>query len=212
MRIAEAVKTLTDWDRRGRAVFTFADMRMMFPDDSAKALTESLARLTRVGLLERVGKGIYFNPLSRRGHGRLLEEIAAVMRAGEFNYTSLECALSEWGVISQVPMQYLTVMTTGRKGVFRTPYGTIEFTHTKRSAADIVRSTVLPDPPRLRLATALAAYRDLKRVGRNLHLVDIGELQEYVDMQDPDVARQFRREARYLETVGSARGSLDVSP
>jgi len=212
MRVAEAIKTLTNWDRRGRAVFTFADMRMMFPDDSAKALTESLARLTRAGLLERVGKGIYFNPLSQRSHRRLLEEIAAAMRAGEFNYTSLECALSEWGVISQVPMQYLTVMTTGRKGVFRTPYGTIEFTHTKRSAADIIRGTVLPAPPRLRLATAPAAYRDLKRVGRNLHLVDIGELQEYVDMQDPDVARQFRREARYLETVESARVSQDVSP
>ena len=211
MRIDEAIKTLTDWDRRGRAVFTFPDMRMMFPGDSARALSESLTRLTRVGLLERVGKGLYFNPLSRRSHGRLLEEIAAAMRAGEYNYTSLECALSEWGVISQIPMRYLTVMTTGRKGVFRTPYGTIEFTHTKRSAADIVRNTLLPDPPRLRLATAPAAYRDLKRVGRNLHLVDLGELQEHMDMQDPDVARRFRRETKYLETLGPSRASQDVS-
>ncbi|MCY4591330.1 MAG: hypothetical protein OXE86_12380 [Alphaproteobacteria bacterium] len=83
------------------------------------------------------------------------------MRAGEFNYTSLECVLSEWGVISQVPVQYLTFMTTGRKGVFRTSYGTIECTHAKRTAADIVRKSVLSDQPRLRPATAPAEYRDL---------------------------------------------------
>ena len=212
MRIVAAIRTLTDWDRRGRAVFTFQDMRMMFPDESAKTLSESLGRLVRAGLLERVGKGLYFNPLSQRGHGRLLEEIAAAMRGGEYNYTSLECALSEWGVISQIPMQYLTVMTTGRKGTFRTPYGTIEFTHTKRSVADILRNTIIMDPPRLRLATAPAAYRDLKRVGRNLHLVDIEELQEYLDMDDPDVARRYRREADYLEALEPSWASPDISP
>ena len=212
MRIVAAIRTLTDWDRRGRAVFTFPDMRMMFPDESAKTLSESLGRLVRAGLLERVGKGLYFNPLSQRGHGRLLEEIAAAMRGGEYNYTSLECALSEWGVISQIPMQYLTVMTTGRKGTFRTPYGTIEFTHTKRSVADILRNTIIMDPPRLRLATAPAAYRDLKRVGRNLHLVDIEELQEYLDMDDPDVARRYRREADYLEALEPSWASPDISP
>ena len=194
MRIAEAVRTFADWDRRGRAIFTFANLRMMFPGDSEKALAASLARLAREGLLVRVGKGVWFNPLSQRNHGRLLEEIAAVMREGEYNYTSLECALSEWGVISQIPMQYLTVMTTGRKGVFDTPYGVVEFTHTKRAATDILRNTVVMDPPRLRLATAPAAYRDLKRVGRNLHLVEIEDLQEYMDMDDPAVARQYRRE------------------
>ncbi len=212
MRIVAAIRTLTDWDRRGRAVFTYPDMRMMFPDESAKTLSESLRRLVRAGLLERVGKGIYFNPLSQRSHGRLLEEIAAAMRGGEYNYTSLECALSEWGVISQLPMQYLTVMTTGRKGTFRTPYGTIEFTHTKRSAADIVRNTIVMDPPRLRLATAPAAYRDLKRVGRNLHLIDIEELQEYLDMGDPDVVRRYRREADYLEALEPSWASPDTSP
>ncbi len=201
MRAAHAIRTLADWDRRGRSVFTFQDMRMLFPGESAKTLSESLMRLVRADLLERIGKGLYFNPLSQRNHGRLLEEIAAVMRGGEYNYTSLECALSEWGVISQCPMRYLTVMTTGRKGTFRTPYGVIEFTHTKRSVADIVRNTILLDPPRLRLATASAAYRDLKRARRNMHLVDIEELREHLDMEDPDVVRQFRREARYLETL-----------
>ena len=47
MRIVSAIRTLTDWDRRGRAVFTFPDMRMMFPGESAKTLSESLGRLVR---------------------------------------------------------------------------------------------------------------------------------------------------------------------
>ena len=210
MRIAEAVRTFADWDRRGRAIFTFANLRMMFPGDSEKALAASLARLVREGLLERLGKGVYFNPLSQRNHGRLLEEIAAVMREGEYNYTSLECALSEWGVISQMPMRYLTVMTTGRKGVFDTPYGVIEFTHTKRAATDILRNTVVMDPPRLRIATALAAYRDLKRVGRNLHLVDIEDLQEYMDMDDPAMARLYQREVEYLEALAPSWALQDA--
>ncbi len=41
----------------------------------------------------------------------------------------LESALSEYGVISQIPIDRLTIMTTGRKGHYKTPYGTIEFTH-----------------------------------------------------------------------------------
>ena len=83
-------------------------------------------------------------------------------------------------MISQVPLEYLTVMTTGRKGVFMTPYGVIEFTHTARSPASIVKSTIDRDHP-LPLATAPAALRDLRRVGRNLHLVDLDEMQEYLE-------------------------------
>ena len=54
------------------------------------------------------------------------------MRRGEYSYISLETMLSEYGAISQVPIDRLTVMTTGRKGEYETPFGVIEFTHTKR--------------------------------------------------------------------------------
>ena len=179
MRTVEAVKTLAEWDRRGRIVFTLADLRKLFQHRSDKTLSESLRRLVHSGLLERAANGVFVNPLSSRSRADLLEEVARAIRNREYNYLSLECALSEWGVISQVPQAYLTVMTTGRKGVFRTPYGTIEFTHTQRPEADIVDNTIRRDRP-LRLATAPAAWRDLKRVGRNLHLVDLEEMQEYL--------------------------------
>lgn len=74
-------------------------------------------------------------------------------------------------VISQIPIDRLTAMTTGRKGVFKTPYGVIEFTHTDRCDIDILNNTILYDRP-LRIATESAAIRDLKRVGRNTHLIE----------------------------------------
>ena len=63
-------------------------------------------------------------------------------------------------------------MTSGRKGIYHTPYGTIEFTHTKRSSVDIIANTLKLDNRPLRIAKKSAAWRDLKRVGRNVDLVD----------------------------------------
>ncbi|CDH34911.1 conserved hypothetical protein [Xenorhabdus bovienii str. Intermedium] len=97
--------------------------------------------------------------------------IAKTMRRGEYNYVSLESALSEYGAISQIPIDRLTVMTTGRKGEYNTPFGTVEFTHTKRAVSDIINHIQDVGRP-LRLANKQAAYRDLKRAGRNTHLVE----------------------------------------
>ncbi len=107
---------------------------------------------------------------SRHKGGYTIEYVAKSLRRGEYNYISLESALSEYGVISQIPIVRLTVMTTGRKGVFKTPYGVIEFTHTDRDDIDILNNTILSDRP-LRIATESAAIRDLKRVGRNTHML-----------------------------------------
>ncbi|HGS5457581.1 TPA: hypothetical protein ACN32Y_004777 [Vibrio parahaemolyticus] len=83
-------------------------------------------------ILERVARGIYLYTLSKdRFSANTLEIIAKTLRRGEYSYVSLESALSEYGVISQIPMDRLTVMTTGRKGEYKTRYGVIEFTHTK---------------------------------------------------------------------------------
>ncbi len=172
MNITTASKVLHHWDKRGRRVFTRRDLARLFPDDSPKALTLGLARLTEKGLLERACRGVYVNPLAASANSRTLEQIAVAMRRGEYNYLSLESMLSEYGIISQIPLDRLTVMTTGRKGVYRTPWGVIEFTHTARPVEAILDgSTVTAERP-LRLATPHTAWRDLKRVGRNLELVD----------------------------------------
>jgi len=172
MHLTAASRRLQEWDARGRWVFTRRDLARLFPGDSARALNKGVGRLVDKGLLERICRGVYINPLTRQRDSRLLEHVAVALRRGEYSYLSLESALSEYGAISQIPLDRLTVMTTGRKGEYRTPYGVIELTHTARPAEVILAHTVLAAERPLRVATREAAWRDLKRVGRNLALVD----------------------------------------
>lgn len=171
MDLNTARDRLDRWDRQGRSVYTLADLAKLFPEDSPKTLQESIGRLRRFGVLEGVLRGIYVYAQSRRTKADRLEEIAKAMRRGEYSYVSLESALSAYGAISQIPVDRLTIMTTGRKGVYRTPYGTLEFTHTKRPLQELLQRMRDVGRP-LKVATPEAAWADLKRVGRNTHLVD----------------------------------------
>ena len=123
MKTIDAMKTLMDWDNRGRAVFTVEDLRAIFPERTGTALSQGLRRLVRSGVLEHVARGVYVNPLARsRTH--VLEQIAVTLRRGNTSYQSLESALGHYSIISQQTIACVTVMTTGRKGRFDTPYGT----------------------------------------------------------------------------------------
>ncbi len=170
MEVKTALQRLHKFDRLGIYVYTKSNLRRVFFDDSAEAFKQSLSRLIKFGVLERACRGVYVFALSRHKGGYTIEYVAKSLRRGEYNYISLESALSEYGVISQIPIDRLTVMTTGRKGTFKTPYGVIEFTHTERSDIDILNNTILYDRP-LRIARESAAIRDLKRVGRNTHML-----------------------------------------
>jgi len=171
MNQAQAILILNEWDKRGRCVFSVKDFIKLFPEAAPKTLTENLRRLTYAKLITRVARGVYVNPLAQSLDSQIIERIAKTLRRGEYNYISLESALSEYGIISQVPIDRLTVMTTGRKGFYQTQYGCIEFTHTKRITSNILKGTQLTHHV-LRIATPTTAWRDLKRVGRNTHLVD----------------------------------------
>lgn len=171
MNQKSAIAALTHWDQQGRFVFTLNDLSKLFPDDKPKTLKEGVNRLVKNGLLTRASKGIYLYALSNHKGSDTIEHIAKALRRGEYNYVSLESALSEYGVISQISIDHLTVMTTGRKGVFKTPYGTIEFIHTKRTISDILESILDVGRP-LRFAKASTAWRDLKRAGRSSHLIN----------------------------------------
>lgn len=172
-----ARQRLDAWDRQGRTIFTLRDLAKLFHEDSPKTLQEGVNRLRRYGVLEGVARGIYHYALSRTPDAYRLERIARAMRRGEYSYVSLESALSEYGAISQIPVDRLTVMTTGRKGTYRTPYGTIEFTHTRRPITELMERMKDIGRP-LKIATPEAAWADLKRVGRNTHLVDVEVLNE----------------------------------
>lgn len=167
----KAAQVLNDIDQQGRYVFNLYDLAKMFPEDNFKTLHEGLGRLVKSGLLTRACRGVYVNNNAKSFDSYVIEHIAKSLRRGEYSYVSLESILSEYGLISQIPIDRLTVMTTGRSGVYETPYGVIEFTHTSRAADDIRHSIQTVSGRPLRIAKREAAVRDLKRVGRNLNLL-----------------------------------------
>ncbi len=179
MKQLDVIKRLAEYDQRdGRYVFTGKDLATICREDSVRSFQATLMRLVGAGVLQRATRDVFVYGLSgnlRKGY--TVERIATALRRGEYNYVSLESALAEYGVMLQVPLRRITVMTTGRKGEFKTPYGEIEFTHTERSYMDILNCSKDIDRP-LKLATCRAAIRDLRRVGRNTHLIDEEELEE----------------------------------
>lgn len=178
MNRLELQAVLKSWDKQGRYIFSRHELRKLFPSEAAKTFSEAINRHVRQGVLERACRGVYVNKEAVSFDAFTIERIARVLRFGFYNYVSLESALSEYGVISQVPVGRLTVMTSGCSGMYQTHYGTIEFTHTKRSVENILENTIKVSDRPLRVATKKSAWRDLKRVGRNTHLVDEREMED----------------------------------
>ena len=176
MNKEQAIKVLREQDRQGKYIFTNRDLSKLFPEDSFKTFNGGLTRLVKSRILKRACRNIYVNEDARQFDSYAIEHIAKTLRRGEYNYVSLESMLSEYGLISQIPMDRITLMTTGRKGIYNTVYGVIEFTHTKRTVKDILNNTTKINERPLRMATKQAALRDLKRVGRNINLVHMDEL------------------------------------
>jgi predicted transcriptional regulator of viral defense system len=172
MRRTDFLRVMDEWDRRGRRVFTLTDLRRLFPDDARFAFRNGIARIAAEEdpLLQRAAKGVFVYMGSHQSWANIQEEVARALRRGHHTYVSLESALSEHGRISQIPLSRLTLMTTGRTGTFETPWGVIEFSHTRRSVAEFMPSVSDVGRP-LPLASAELALDDLRRVGRNLHMV-----------------------------------------
>lgn len=111
----KAITILRNWDKQARYVFLKQDLVKLFPEDSEKTFSAGLARLVKEGILQRVCHAVYVYRDAVSFDAYVLERIAIARRRGEYNYVSLESALSEYGVISQIPIDRLTIMT--RKSV-----------------------------------------------------------------------------------------------
>lgn len=174
MNLMTAVNTFEKFANQDRNIFLTRDLEILFPDESQKTLQKSVDRLVSANVLKRASKGVYIY-----SHGSLgpypLERLAENIRRGHYNYVSLESALSQYGVISQIPIDRLTIMSTGRSGEFKTPWGVIEITHTKKKPFEIINTTIKGRGP-MRIATKETAVKDLIRVGRNTHLIQPEEL------------------------------------
>ena len=160
---------------------------MFAPSDLAAAvpgcnqLAVLLSRATKAGLLKRVCRGIYFYPVPDYPTGNLLFHAAARLRAGEFNYISLETVLSDAGVISQIPMSWVSLMTSGRSHVVDCgDYGKIEFVHTAQLPEDIGDELSYDAERHLWRASVRQALRDMKATRRSTELVDMEVARELV--------------------------------
>ncbi|MEJ0074161.1 MAG: hypothetical protein WDO17_01725 [Alphaproteobacteria bacterium] len=128
-----------------------------------------MKRLSDQHVLIRAARGVYVNPHAASRPADIRRGLLRFLRPREISYVSLESKLSEPGIISQIAST-LTCMTTGSPGWFDTPWGTVEFTHTDRKI-QVGTDVIVQDDGTLE-ATIRAAIRDLRRVGRNLDLID----------------------------------------
>lgn len=177
MKRLELFTKLADSDRQGVWAFTLSSFGALFEKSDARYLKLMMKRLADQGVLTRACRGIYVNPLARSLPSDVRRGLIRFLRPREVSYVSLESKLSEAGAISQIAAA-LTCMTTGAPGAFETPWGIVEFTHTDREI-DVGRDTYRGRDDVLE-ATVERAARDLRRVGRNVDLIDHETLAEVI--------------------------------
>lgn len=163
------------------AIFTLSDLRAILPEISANAFKALLSRAAKNNTLKRICRGIYINPNRCKTTGYELFHIAARLRAHEFNYISLESVLSDAGVISQIPMQTITVMSSGRTQTIECKeLGRIEFIHTKKRPDRLTNQLSYDKNCHLWRANVSLAIEDMKATRRNLDLIDWDIVDEFI--------------------------------
>ena len=172
------VSALADEDH---CLFTLADLAALLPGHPAGAFKTLVSRVAAGGGMERLCRGLYLFPRVRYPADLLLYHAAARLRAGTFSYLSLESVLSDAGVISQIPINWITLMTSGRSGKIACGrFGTIEFVHPKKTP-DRLQAALSYDPRcRLWRASVAQALQDMRDARRNLDLIDWNAAHELV--------------------------------
>ncbi len=154
-------------------LFTLADLKGILPDHSQGSFKALLSRGGGTGLLQRVCYGLYLYPHVGYDKGLLLFHAAARLRAHCFNYLSLETVLSDAGAISQIPMNWITLMSSGRSQTINCGmFGHIEFIHTKKMPAALAHNITYDSRCRLWRASVGLAVRDMRATGRSIDLLD----------------------------------------
>lgn len=154
-------------------LFTVSDFYSIFPSLSVNAFKTLLSRAQIEGFLKRICRGIYIYDRVVYPRGLELFHTASRLRAEHFNYISLETVLSNEGIISQIPINRITLMSSGRSSIINCgALGSIEFIHTKKKPGSIAGRLVYDLSCRLWRANRELALEDIKAVGRNLDLID----------------------------------------
>ena len=169
-QLSNALAALADGDRY---LFTLSDLKCVLPEHSQEAFKALLSRSVRTGILQRVCYGLYLFPPAVKDTGSILFHAAAKLRAHCFNYLSLETVLSDAGIISQIPMNWITLRSSCRSQVIDCgEFGHIEFIHTKKKPSDVAKFLVYDPRCRLWRASVDLAIRDMRATGRNTDLME----------------------------------------
>ena len=190
MKRRDLNEKLAQADLAGVWAFTLPSFSALMGGVDPAYLKLMMKRLSDQGVLIRAARGVYINPTARSRPADMRRGLLRFLRPREINYVSLESKLSEAGVISQIAT-VLTCMTTGSRGRFETSWGTIEFTHTDREI-EVGTDVVVQDDETLE-ATIRTAVRDLRRVGRNLDLIDEEILAEAISEEESLDEQQSER-------------------
>lgn len=166
MKGKDLLRVFDEHDRDGQVwLYTPAMFRVLFPEETADSLKMSFRRHAKSGLLKKVKKGLYANERARCAPADKLTALVPYLKPGEISYVSKYNRLSELGVISQMPLNYLSVMTSGTSQKFQSCYGTVEFTHTERSIKFILDHTEIDSDTGQLIADKDLAMRDANRSG-----------------------------------------------
>lgn len=156
----------------GGGIHSAAELAFMLGEPYKPAFTKFLADSVKRGILRRVANGLFESTLTPPESTTAIYKIIKKLRSGVLNYISLESQLSHTGDISQIIMGRITVVTKGRSGTFSTPYGIIEFTHTKKPISKIAPNLYFDPEIHMYRATTAQAKADLKDCNRNVHMLE----------------------------------------
>lgn len=168
----QLLKKLDEWDEKGSWGLTMDRFYMYFHNESKESIKKALVRHEQSGLLERICKGIYANPraLSKTRVYNKLAYISNFIRDKGLSYLSLETVLSENNIISQSPNRY-TFISKGQSRVFYTPYGIIEYTHTKRKTQNLHSNCYFDENREIWVAKTQQAIKDAFEFNRCVDLL-----------------------------------------
>ena len=170
MKLSKLVKILNECDDAGRWFFRTKEMARLLGESGAK-LNLTLHRAKYAQVLAPLARGWVYLPRAKSIPANPLDRFAIETRRPHITYASLESELARNGLISQLPMVE-TYMTTGREGRFNTPLGSIELVHTEKKGV-LNSPDIRWDSQRgIWVATPQRALSDLRRVGRNVDLVE----------------------------------------
>lgn len=162
-------------------LFTPADLRSILPTHSDNAFKTLLSRAVREGHLTRLCRGLYLYEKANPDQGLILPHAAAKLRPWGLNYLSLETVLSDAGVISQMPINRIMVMSSGRSCVIDCgKWGSIEFIKTRQHPEELVGQLTYDANARLWRATVPQALRDMRATHRDMDLIDWEVAHEFV--------------------------------